>query len=79
MTISYGMADFKAKCLQIVAEVAASGQSVDLTKRGTPLARIVPVEVREQAPIYGMLQGTARWTDDLLDTGESWDAERPAD
>ncbi len=40
MVIPYGSADFKARCLQTLDEVAASGQSVVVTKRGKPVARL---------------------------------------
>jgi prevent-host-death family protein len=33
--------EFKAKCLQLIDEVAASGESIEITKRGKPLARLV--------------------------------------
>lgn len=37
-----GAAEFKAKCLKVMEEVAASGEEVVVTKRGTPVVRIVP-------------------------------------
>ena len=33
--------EFKAKCLQLIDEVAASGESIEITKRGKPVARLV--------------------------------------
>ena len=34
--------EFKAKCLAILEQVAQSGQAVTITKRGKPVARLVP-------------------------------------
>ncbi len=34
--------EFKAKCLQLMDEVAESGQEIVVTKRGRPVSRIVP-------------------------------------
>jgi prevent-host-death family protein len=34
---------FKAECLALLAEVAATGEELMVTKRGRPLARVVPV------------------------------------
>lgn len=34
--------EFKAKCLQLMDEVAESGQEIVITKHGKPVSRIVP-------------------------------------
>lgn len=75
MTRTYGAAEFKAKCLRIITEVAEKGNSVEVTKRGRSLVRVIPVETAEPEPPYGYLAGTAMWTDDLLSTGEQWEAD----
>jgi prevent-host-death family protein len=36
--------DFKARCLALLDEVAESGTELIVTKRGRPVARVVPVE-----------------------------------
>ena len=75
MVTTYGSAEFKAHCLRIIDEVAASGQTVLLTKRGRPVARVVPVADAPVPPAFGWLEGTARLEGDLLSTGDVWDAE----
>lgn len=35
--------EFKAKCLKLMDEVAATGEAIVITKRGKPIARIEPV------------------------------------
>ena len=35
---------FKAQCLAVLDEVAATGATVVVTKRGKPVARVVPAE-----------------------------------
>jgi len=44
--------EFKAHCLQLMDEVAATGQPIIITKRGKPVAKLVPLEpvVRERKP-----------------------------
>jgi len=37
-------ADFKARCLSVLDEVASSRRPVTVTKRGKPVARLVPLE-----------------------------------
>jgi len=47
---------FKARCLAIMDEVQAKGQAVIITKRGEPVAKLVPVE-QEKDDIFGFLKG----------------------
>lgn len=34
---------FKAECLQLLDDVAASGETIIVTKRGKPVARLLPL------------------------------------
>ena len=50
MTKTVRAADFKQRCLALMDDVAATGDSILITKRGKPIARLVPVEqARPQA------------------------------
>ncbi len=63
---------FKAECLGVLDEVAASGESVTVTKRGKPVARVsavVPLELRGSAR---MLVSEDEF---LAPIDETWDAE----
>lgn len=65
---------FKARCLKLLDEVAETGETIVVTKRGKPVARIEPVEVPPS------LAGTVVYLVDddelLFSTGEGWHAER---
>jgi len=64
---------FKAHCLALLDEVAATHQQVVVTKRGRPVARIVPIENAEPPSLLGSVleQG------DLVGPiDERWDADR---
>jgi prevent-host-death family protein len=50
---------FKARCLAIMDEVQAKRQAVVITKRGKPVAKLVPVE-EEKDEIFGFLKGKAK-------------------
>jgi prevent-host-death family protein len=50
---------FKANCLAIMDEVAAKRQAVVITKRGKPVAKLVPVE-DEKGAIFGFLKGKGK-------------------
>jgi prevent-host-death family protein len=47
---------FKARCLAIMDEVASKRESVVITKRGKPVAKLVPVE-KEKDDIFGFFNG----------------------
>jgi prevent-host-death family protein len=47
---------FKARCLAIMDEVQAKRQAVVITKRGKPVAKLVPIE-KEKDDIFGFMKG----------------------
>lgn len=52
--------DFKAKCLAVMNEVEAKREPVLITKRGKPVAKLVPIEQESgQDPIFGFLRDKA--------------------
>ena len=67
-------ARFKAQCLKLLDEVAETGQTIVVTKRGKPVARLEPVE--EPPSLVGSV--TFLVTDDELVEPilEPWDVER---
>ena len=48
MTRTIGAGEFKAKCLKLLDEVAATGEALVVTKRGKPVARIEPVAAKRK-------------------------------
>jgi prevent-host-death family protein len=63
---------FKAQCLALLDEVADSGQSIVVTKRGRPVARLVPIE--DAPAMIGTVTLLADDDEDYFTTGEPWDA-----
>ena len=66
---------FKAHCLQLMDEVKRKHCSVVITKRGKPVAKLVPID---DAPVrlFGALSGRARIEGDIVaPTGEAWNAD----
>jgi len=55
---------FKARCLSIMNDVQATGESVIVTKRGTPVVKVVPVESRENN-LFGFMAGEFKITVDI--------------
>lgn len=58
--------EFKARCLELMDRVAERSESFVITKRGKPVARLVPVEEKAPASILGALGGLARATGDIV-------------
>jgi prevent-host-death family protein len=65
---------FKAQCLAILDEVRKTRRSVVVTKRGTPVARVVPVV--DEASLAS-LQGSIISEGDIVSPlGEDWSATK---
>ena len=61
------VSDFKAKCLAVLDRVFEDGQPVLITRRGKPLAKIVPVSgERTSKRVLGGLAGEAITKGDLV-------------
>ncbi len=56
MQTTIGAGDFKAKCLKLLSDVAEHRESLVITKRGKPIAKLVPVEPEQ--PLFGALRGS---------------------
>jgi prevent-host-death family protein len=55
---------FKAHCLSVMKDVQATGEPVVITKRGTPVVKVVPVESDENE-LFGFLAGEFKITGDI--------------
>jgi prevent-host-death family protein len=55
---------FKARCLSVMDDVNATGEPVIITKRGTPVAKIVPVTSKKQN-LFGFMVGQFRIVGDI--------------
>lgn len=65
---------FKVHCLAIMDEVQSKRQAVVITKRGKPVAKLVPVE-KTKDDIFGFLKGKGRILGDLVSpilTPDEW-------
>jgi prevent-host-death family protein len=72
-------AAFKAKCLALLDEVAATRQPLVVTKRGRAVARLVPVDSSEQRSIFGAAGGSVLYLapdTELFSTDAEWNATR---
>jgi len=66
--------EFKVHCLAIMDEVQSKRQSVLITKRGKPVAKLVPVE-KETDDFYNFMKGKGSIVGDAVApafTPEEW-------
>ncbi len=68
---------FKAQCLKLMDDVHKRRQTVVITKRGKPVAKLVPADAEPPASIFGYLKGRAKIVENIVaPTGVAWDAEK---
>ncbi|MSP59275.1 MAG: type II toxin-antitoxin system prevent-host-death family antitoxin [Myxococcales bacterium] len=62
MNRSIAAGRFKQECLRVLDEVARGHEEVIITKRGKPVARLVPVQTdrEREVALLAELRGTAR-------------------
>ena len=66
---------FKARCLSLIDLVNETHQTITITKRGRPVARLVPLPERKRKKLHGSLRGhVVAETDIVSPTGERWEA-----
>jgi len=68
--------EFKAKCLKLMDQVQKTHEPVVITKRGKPVAKLVPLEPEEPQSWFGYMADTIKITGDILSPieGEDWEA-----
>ena len=69
------MTDFKARCLQLMDEVARSGEDIVITKRGRPVSRLVPCRQQSER-LFGADRDIIGTHGDIVDPLDiEWEAE----
>ena len=66
--------EFKVHCLAVMDEVASKREAVIITKRGKPVAKLVPIG-KEKDDIFGFLKGKGKVLGDVVSpilTPEEW-------
>ena len=76
MQSTIGAGDFKAKCLKLLDDVAATKESLTITKHGKPVAKLVPVP--RAVELFGALKGGVLAHSDIVSPVDiEWAAQRP--
>ena len=73
--IQISAGEFKAKCLKLMDLAEQKHETIVITKRGTPIAKLVPYE-EKVSHLFGFLKGSVIIKGDIIEPlDESWDAE----
>ena len=66
---------FKAHCLELMRDVETTRREVVITKRGKPVAKLVPMDRAPRRRVLGCMKGTVTILGDIVaPTGEKWEA-----
>lgn len=68
---------FKTKCLAVIDEVHSKCKPVIITKRGKPLAKLVPINSRPD-DIFGFMRGKVKIIGDIITPAiplEEWEKD----
>lgn len=76
--ISMAVSVFKAHALQAVGKVASSRESIVITKRGKPVAKVVPYEPTAATLVPGKLSDALVFEKDIVSPlgAAMWEAAR---
>lgn len=65
--MSVNAAEFKSKCLKLIDEVATTHEPLVITKRGKPMAKLVPIEEETPTRLFGYMKHTGQIQGDIMD------------
>jgi prevent-host-death family protein len=68
--------EFKARCLKLMDEVAATGEPIEITENGRPVARLVPPSGHRPS-LWRLHEGRLRIIGDVVSPhAEDWQGEQ---
>ena len=72
------ISDFKARALELIEDVAKTKERLVITKRGKPVAEVVPYNIPDAKSVPGKLSHTLVFEKDVVSPlgEELWDACR---
>lgn len=59
--------EFKEHCLRLMNEVSSHKISITITKRGKPIARLVPIDTESSTSLYGRMKGSMIIHGDIIE------------
>ena len=65
--------EFKTKCLRILDDLGPQG--IVITKRGRPVAKVIPVGSVDNSKLIGLMKGKVIIRGNIFSSGRKWDAQ----
>lgn len=76
MTNKITISEFKSHCLEILAKLSTTSESIVITKRDKPIA-IVNSFKQEKKSLFGLFQNKAEINSDIISSlNEEWEVEK---
>ncbi len=67
-----GISEFKTKSLKLLDEIHHSGNSIIVTKRGVPIAKVIPIfDHKDEIDLKGTI---IKQDKNIFSTGEKWES-----
>ncbi len=71
------VSDLKSHCSRVIEELSKRRKPVVITKRGKPVAMLVPVQEQESKTLFGFARGFVKVHGGILEPIDvEWEAER---
>lgn len=73
------ISEFKAKCLAILDQVQKTKRPVRITRRGKPIAEVVPPSPESRKDIFGFMRGSVEILGDIIEPAgdpDDWEVLR---
>ena len=72
-TKTVSASEFKAKCLKMLERLDPQG--IIITKRGQPVAKVIPFPGLSSEKLYGSMRGKIEIRGDIFSSGINWNAQ----
>ena len=75
MTITIAISQFKSHCLEIIDKLQNNQETIIITKRDKPIAKVEAIMIKSNSSLFGILKNKAEIKGDILEPiNEKWDA-----
>ena len=75
MTITIAISQFKSHCLEILDKLQNNQETIIITKRDKPIAKVEAIMTKSNSSLFGILKNKAEIKGDILEPiNEKWDA-----
>ena len=75
MTVTIAISQFKSQCLEIIDKLQNNQETIIITKRDKPIAKVEAIMTKSNSSLFGILKNKAEIKGDILEPiNEKWDA-----